>query len=155
NWTWGPFELIDRIGAPWLAERLAAEGRDVPPLLARAAEAGGFYSVDSGELNQLSPAGAWVPVQRPPGVLLLSDVKRTGKAVAYNSSASLWDIGDGVLCLEFHSKMNAIDQNTLAMLKTAIETVKKGASGLVIHNEAENFSVGANIGLALFAANVA
>jgi 3-hydroxyacyl-CoA dehydrogenase len=97
-----------------------------------------------------------VPVPRAPGVLLLSDIKRAGKPVKRNGSASLWDVGDGVFCLEFTSKMNALDQDTLAMLKSAIDHVKKsGGKGLVIHNEGENFSVGANIGLALFAANIA
>src|SRR6185437_15877490 len=73
-------------------------------------------------------------------------------------SASLWDIGDGVLCLEFTSKMNALDGDSMAMLERGLETVKKsdGAfKALVVYNEADNFSVGANVGLALFAANIA
>ncbi|HEX6102170.1 MAG TPA: 3-hydroxyacyl-CoA dehydrogenase NAD-binding domain-containing protein, partial [Alphaproteobacteria bacterium] len=156
NWSQGPFELIDALGAGWLADRLRSEGRPVPPLLARAAEAGGFYRVEGGSLQQLSPDGRYVAVPRAPGVLLLSDVKRAGKPVKRNGSASLWDVGDGVFCLEFTSKMNALDQDTMAMLKSAIDHVKKsGGKGLVIHNEGENFSVGANIGLALFAANIA
>jgi 3-hydroxyacyl-CoA dehydrogenase len=89
-------------------------------------------------------------------VLLLEDVKRSGAApVAKNGSASLWDIGEGVLCLEFHSKMNALDPDSLAMVKQAIDLVPKKGKALVIYNEADQFSVGANIGLALFAANVA
>jgi 3-hydroxyacyl-CoA dehydrogenase len=76
--------------------------------------------------------------------------------VSGNGSASLWDIGDGVLCLEFHTKMNSIDAGIMAMLDKAIKTVPSaGYKALVIHNEASNFSVGANIGLALFAANIA
>jgi 3-hydroxyacyl-CoA dehydrogenase len=156
NWGQGPFELIDALGAGWFADRLKSEGWTVPPLLARAAEAGGFYRIEGGALQQLSPDGRYVPVPRAPGVLLLSDVKRAGKPVKRNGSASLWDVGDGVFCLEFTSKMNSLDQDTMAMLKSAIEHVKKsGGKGLVIHNEGENFSVGANIGLALFAANIA
>ncbi len=156
NWAQGPFELIDALGASWFAGKLKAEGRPVPPLLARAAEAGGFYRVETGALRQLAPDGHYVPVTRAPGVLLLSDVKRGGKPVKRNGSAALWDIGEGVFCLEFTSKMNAIDQDTLAMLKTALDHVKAaGGKGLVIHNEGDQFSVGANIGLALFAANIA
>ena len=88
-------------------------------------------------------------------MLLLSDVKRASSPLAKNGSASLWDIGDGVVCLEFHSKMNAMDPDILDMIQKAIKIVKGGYTALVIHNEADNFSVGANIGLVLFAANVA
>ncbi|HXV22894.1 MAG TPA: 3-hydroxyacyl-CoA dehydrogenase NAD-binding domain-containing protein [Alphaproteobacteria bacterium] len=156
NWARGPFELIDALGAAWFAERLRAEGRPVPPFLARAAERGGFYRIEKGVLHELAPDGGYVALARAPGVLLLADVKRAGKPVKRNGSAALWDIGEGVFCLEFTSKMNAIDQDTLAMLKASLDHVKAaGGKGLVIHNEGEQFSVGANIGLALFAANIA
>jgi len=92
---------------------------------------------------------------RPDGVLLLEDVKRQSEPVARNGSASLWDIGDGVACLEFHSKMNALDGDSLDLIDKAIGIVAKDFKALVIYNEGSNFSVGANIGLALFAANVA
>jgi 3-hydroxyacyl-CoA dehydrogenase len=91
-------------------------------------------------------------------VLLLADIKRRSKALARNGSASLWDVGDGVVCLEFHSKMNALDGDSMAMLTKGIETVKGSAGAfkaMVVYNESENFSVGANVGLGLFAANVA
>ena len=92
---------------------------------------------------------------RPDGVLLLADVKRRSKPVTRNGSASSWDIGDGVACLEFHSKMNAIDPDTLDLIDQAIGIVAKDFKALVVYNEGENFSVGANVGIALFAANVA
>jgi 3-hydroxyacyl-CoA dehydrogenase len=92
---------------------------------------------------------------RRPGVLLLADVKRGRQPIVANKAASLWDLGDGVACLEFHTKMNAFDADLLGMVKKAIDTVAKGYKALVIHNDADNFSVGANLGLALFAANVA
>ncbi|MEX1206535.1 MAG: 3-hydroxyacyl-CoA dehydrogenase NAD-binding domain-containing protein [Dongiaceae bacterium] len=155
NWKYGPFELIDRLEAKWFAERLAAEGATVPPLLGRAAASGGFYRIEGGRRQYLTTGGDYADLRRPPGVLLLSDVKLAGAPVARNGSASLWDIGDGIACLEFHSKMNALDSDSLAMVKQAIDIVGKRFKGLVIHNEADNFSVGANIGLALFAANVA
>jgi 3-hydroxyacyl-CoA dehydrogenase len=155
NWKYGPFELIDRLGAAWLARALAEDGRPVPPLLARLGE-GSFYRVEAGVLEYFGTDGDYHPVLRPEGVLLLADVKRRGQALARNGSASLWDIGDGVACLEFHSKMNAIDPDTLAMLGKAVAMGKQGAfKALVIYNEGEQFSVGANIGLALFAANIA
>jgi 3-hydroxyacyl-CoA dehydrogenase len=154
NWKWGPFELLDRIGPAWFAARLEAEGKAVPPLLRNARDRS-FYRVEDGRLQHLTVAGDYAPVARPAGVLLLEDVKRRSRPVAKNGSASLWDIGDAVACLEFHSKMNAIDAETLDLLDKAIGIVARDFKALVIYNEGSNFSVGANIGLALFAANVA
>jgi 3-hydroxyacyl-CoA dehydrogenase len=155
NWRWGPFELIDRIGPAWLAAALREAGRPVPPLLAQVGE-GSFYRVQDATPQFLGTDGAWRAVPRADGVLLLSDIKLRGKPLARNAGASLWDIGDGVACLEFHTKMNALDPDIMAMIGRAVGMGKKGAfQALVIHNEGENFSVGANIGLALFAANIA
>ncbi|MFZ1343635.1 3-hydroxyacyl-CoA dehydrogenase NAD-binding domain-containing protein [Thiothrix eikelboomii] len=155
NWKYGPFELIDQLGATVVAERLTAEGLSVPPLLKLAAEVGSFYRVQAGKLQYLTTAGEYQTIERPVGVLLLEDIKRTSKPVAKNASASLWDIGDGVLCLEFTSKMNAMDPQILGMIQQAISLVSKSYKALVIYNEASNFSVGANLGLLLFAANIA
>ena len=154
NWKWGPFELLDRIGPAWFRDRLAAVGIDAPPLLERVGE-GTFYRTEHGRLQYLTVDGDYADVVRPDGVLLLADIKRRGKPVARNGSASLWDIGDGVACFEFHSKMNAIDPDTLDLLDKAIGLVAKDFKALVVYNEGENFSVGANVGIALFAANVA
>jgi 3-hydroxyacyl-CoA dehydrogenase len=155
NWKRGPFELIDQLGAAWFAEKLAADKQPVPALLKLAAEKGGFYKVENGALQFLGTDGAYHAIKRAEGILLLSDVKRASKPLLKNGSASLWDIGDGVACLEFHSKMNAIDPDTLSLMKQSVDYVGKKMKALVIHNEADNFSVGANIGLALFAANIA
>lgn len=155
NWKWGPFELIDKVGAAWLAAALRADGRAVPPLLEQIG-AGAFYRVQDGVLQYYGTDGAFHDVPRAPGVLLLADVKRRSKPMAKNAAASIWDVGDGVACLEFHSKSNSLDPDILGMIGKALSMGKKGAfRALVIHNEAENFSVGANIGLALFAANIA
>ncbi|MSP50521.1 MAG: 3-hydroxyacyl-CoA dehydrogenase [Alphaproteobacteria bacterium] len=154
-WKRGPFEMIDQLGAGWFAGKLAAEGRPVPPLLGTAAAAVGFYRTQAATAEYLGTDGAYHPIVRRPGVLLLSDVKRGAQPITSNKAASLWDIGDGVACLEFHTKMNAFDADLLGMVKKAVDTVAKSYKALVIHNEADNFSVGANLGLALFAANVA
>ncbi len=154
-WKWGPFELLDRIGPAWFRARLAAEGEKIPPLLEQVGD-GRFYRVDGGRLHHLSIDGAYAPVIRPENVLLLEDVKRAvGTPLLRNGSASLWDIGDGVACFEFHTKMNAIDPDILDLLAKAIKLVEREMKALVIYNEGSNFSVGANIGLALFAANTA
>jgi 3-hydroxyacyl-CoA dehydrogenase len=157
TWKFGPFELIDQIGVDNIIALLKSERIDVPALLQKAAGKS-FYRVEDGTLQYLALDGSYAPVTRRPGVLLLADIKRRSKPVARNGSASLWDIGDGVLCLEFHTKMNALDGDSMAMLAKGLDAVKKsnGAiKAMVVYNEADNFSVGANVGLGLFAANVA
>ena len=157
TWKFGPFELIDQIGVDNVAALLKAGNIEVPALLQKAAGKS-FYRTADGQLEYLTTDGTYAPVERRPGVLLLADIKRRSKPLARNGSASLWDVGDGVVCLEFHSKMNAMDPDIMAMLSKGLDAVKKsnGAfKALVVYNEAENFSVGANVGLALFAANVA
>ena len=154
-WKWGPFELIDKLGPRWFAERLAAEGMAVPPLLEKVGDRS-FYRTENGRLQYFGTDGAYHNVERADGVLLLSDIKRSSDQIAGNASASLWDIGDKVLCLEFHSKMNAVDEGIMTMTASAMKMIPaQGYEALVIHNEGTNFSVGANVGLALFAANIA
>lgn len=157
SWTQGPFELMDRLGAGYLLERLRHEGREAPQLLDKASGAGSFYRVHDGRLQSLAVTGEHEDVTRDDGVLLLSDVKLAKNPLAKNSGASLWDIGDGVVCLEVHSKMNTLDASVFAMIQMAIETVQGGGGykALVIYNEGQHFSAGVNLGIALFAANVA
>ena len=154
NWKFGPFELIDQLGSDWFAEKLKAEGMAVPALLQTAAQRS-FYRVEKGRLQYLNVDGDYRDVPRTPGVLLLADIKRSSAPLAKSGSASLWDIGDGVVCLEFHTKMNALDPDILAMIHQAIELIPGRYQALVIYNEASNFSAGANLGLLLFAANMA
>ena len=154
-WKWGPFELIDKLGPRWFAERLAAEGMVVPPLLEKVGDSS-FYRTKNGRLQYFGTDSAYHNVERADGVLLLSDIKRSSDRIAGNASASLWDIGDKVLCLEFHSKMNSVDEGIMMMTANAMKMIPaQGYEALVIHNEGTNFSVGANVGLALFAANIA
>jgi 3-hydroxyacyl-CoA dehydrogenase len=144
NWSSGPFELLDQFGAPWFVAKLKSENRPIPPLLTNNAT---LYKTDSGKLEFVDLNGHYHPVKRAEGVLLLSDVKRQGKPILSNASASLWDIGDGVACLEFHSKMNTLDMDSMALINQSIDKVSKEFKALVIHNDAENFSAGANLGL--------
>ena len=152
GWGQGPFEIIDRLGAGWLADQLMAEGKPVPALLAYRKP---FYRVENGQLECLNVAGEYVAVRRAEGVLLLEDIKRAAKPVLRNASASVWDIGDGVLCFEFTSKMNSLDAEIMALLGKAVALATQSYKGMVIYNEGENFTVGANLGVAMFAANVA
>ena len=150
NWQAGPFEMADRLGAGWLADRLRAEGRPVPPML-EAAREGGFYRETGGRVERLGAAGGYAPLVRPSGTQRLADVKRGRARVIGNDSASLWDAGRDVACLEFHTRMNTLDQGSLTLIGQALELVPDRFAGLVIHNDGEHFSAGANLGEALFA----
>ncbi|NIA71750.1 3-hydroxyacyl-CoA dehydrogenase [Pelagibius litoralis] len=154
NWKFGPFELIDKLGAADFADRLKAEGKAVPPLLEKAAAADGFYRVKDGRQQVLTVAGDYADVERGEGVLLLSDVKLGSEPLAKSGSASLWDIGDGVVCLEVHTKLNTMDPDVFKIIAKALDIVGKNYKALVIYNEGSHFSAGANLGLAMFAANV-
>ena len=154
NWRYGPFELIDMLGADWLIERLRAQNLPVPTMLETAAGRT-FYRLENGIRQQLGQDGAYHDIVRPEGVILLEDIKRAAKPLLKNGSAAVWDIGDGVLCFEFTSKANSLDDPIMALLGKTIALVKKEHKALVIYNEGTNFSVGANIGLMLFAANIA
>ena len=152
-WKWGPFELADRLGPDYVAGRLRAEGREVPALLDLVGD-GRFYRVEDGRLQVFGMDGVYRPVERPAGVLLLEDINRASEPIERNGSASLWDIGDGVACFEIHTRMNALDPDVITLLQKSLKQVEKEFKALVLYNEGTNFSVGANIGLALFAANV-
>ncbi|WP_238122886.1 MULTISPECIES: 3-hydroxyacyl-CoA dehydrogenase/enoyl-CoA hydratase family protein [unclassified Xanthobacter] len=153
NWKLGPFELIDKIGAARLIAMLQADGVEVPPLLALAAQQP-FYRVEAGTRQYLGSDGAYHDIVRADGVLLLADIKLKTQPLLKNGSAALWDIGDGVVCLEFTSKSNSLDEGIITLLSKALKLVKEKYKALVIYNEGSNFSVGANLGLALFACNI-
>jgi 3-hydroxyacyl-CoA dehydrogenase len=154
NWKSGPFELLDTLGTDWFVKRLEEAHLPVPPLL-RAALGKTFYRHEEGVRLYLGLDGTYHELRRPAGVLLLEDVKRVSAPVLKNGSASVWDIGDGVLCFEFTSKSNSLDEAIITLLGKTIPLVKAKYKALVIYNEGTNFSVGANLGLAIFAANIA
>ena len=156
NWKRGPFEMMDSIGAASMVERLEASGRSVPPFLTTAADNGGFYSIEDGEIQRLSPDGSMVAVDRPESTLTVADLKRRGKPLKRNGSASIWDMGDEILLVEYHSKMNAMDPMNIEMLVNAVDLAEsEGWKGIVIGNDGSNFCAGANLGLVLFAVNLA
>lgn len=154
NWKFGPFELIDRMGPGKLAERLRAEGKPVPALLETAGDRP-FYRVVDGKRQYLTVGGDYADVVRAEGVLLLEDIKLRSEPLLKNGSASAWDVGDGVVAFEFTGKMNALDEQVLSLLQKTIALVKSQYKALVIYNEGSNFSAGANLGLAMFAVNIA
>jgi 3-hydroxyacyl-CoA dehydrogenase len=151
NWKYGPFELIDRIGT---AEFAARSGGAVPAIVALA-EGRPFYRLEGGKRQFLGLDGLYHDVVRPDGVLLLEDLKLASKPLLKNGSAALWDIGDGVVALEFTGKMNALDGDVLALIGQAVPLVAERYKALVVYNEGSNFSAGANLGLAMFVINMA
>jgi 3-hydroxyacyl-CoA dehydrogenase len=106
-----------------------------------------FYRIEAGQQQYLGLDGTYRDLKRPDGVIMLADIKLRSQPSEKNGSASLWDIGDGILCLEFHTKMNALGPGVLSMIRKAIEIIPGRYKGLVIYNESTNFSVGANIAL--------
>jgi 3-hydroxyacyl-CoA dehydrogenase len=157
NWDFGPFELLDKLGVGWFVQRLEAEKLAVPTIL-KIAAGRSFYRVENGRLQVLQLNGAYKDLTRPEGVLLLEDIQRASKPLLKNGSARLWDIGDGVACFEFRTKMNTIDPELLSLLQQSIgllTTDRKRWRGMVIYNEGKVFSAGANLGLAMFAFNLA
>ncbi|MSO65269.1 MAG: 3-hydroxyacyl-CoA dehydrogenase/enoyl-CoA hydratase family protein [Alphaproteobacteria bacterium] len=153
-WKYGPFEQIDQLGTAYFAERLAKSGLAVPAIVQKA-NGRPFYREEGGKKQYLTVKGDYADLVVSEDAWTLADKKRGKKPIASNSSASIWDVGDGVACLEFHSKMNSLDANSVAMVKEAAKIDKKGFKALIIGNDSDNFSVGANIGLGLFAANTA
>jgi 3-hydroxyacyl-CoA dehydrogenase len=160
NWKYGPFELIDRLGdesisgPKWLAQKLQAENMDVPPILLKAGD-NNFYKTEAPNRYYLSTEGQYKKIEVPADAWMLADKKLGQKPILKNPSASLWDIGDGIVCLEYTSKMNSVDPLILEMIVKATDLVAKEYKGLVIANDSDNFCVGANIGILLFAGNVA
>lgn len=157
NWKFGPFEMIDQLGAAWLVGEIKAAGLAVPDLLTAVGD-GTFYKVEDGQKFFFGTDGKYHAVVRDAGVLLLEDIKLTSKPVYKTASAALWDINDGVLCLEFTGKMNALDEQVFEVINKAIATIGDGTGdykALVVYNEGTHFSAGANLGLAIFAMNIA
>ncbi len=154
NWKFGPFELIDQLGPGKLAERLAAEGRPVPALL-KAAGTNPFYRIEGGKRQYLRPTAA-IATSRAPRAWCCSRTSSARRSrCSRTGSAALWDVGDGVAAIEFTGKMNALDEEVIKLINQAIPLVKASFKALIVYNEGSNFSAGANLGLAMFAINIA
>lgn len=146
SWTRGPFEMLDELGPAWFRDRLRDDGFQVPAFL-EAAAGRPFYraGASAGGVEQLEHGGDYVVLQRPEGVERLRDLKRSSQRLHGNALASVWDIGEGVACVEFHSKANALSPDSMAVLLQAIETAREGFQALLLYNEAPHFSVGFNL----------
>ncbi|WP_373531737.1 3-hydroxyacyl-CoA dehydrogenase/enoyl-CoA hydratase family protein [Vampirovibrio sp.] len=154
NAHWGPFEQIDQVGVAWFCERLKADGIELPPVL-QLANNRQFYRTVNGKTTRLvfdfeNNRADYVELPARAGCLNLGEWKHRQSPLVSHYSASLWDIGDGVTCLEFHSKMNTLDPSVLRVVNDSVQFMIRNASeykAMVIYNEEKNFSLGANLGL--------
>src|ERR1700723_1786044 len=154
-WELGPFEMWDTIGVERMAKALQAEGKKLPPLVEKvlASPAKSFYETEKGATRYFDFAsGAMKRVEEPRGVIILKSLKDRTPVVQKNAGASLIDLGDGVVCCEFHSKMNAIGGDLVAMLHAGVNKLNTEFEAMVIANQAPNFSVGANLMMVLIGA---
>ena len=155
NWELGPFEIMDAIGVKPFATQLQKEGRSLPQVIEEVLASGrtGFYESEKGTTTVFDiSTGAAKKLELPKGILILKSLKDAGKEVERNSGASLIDLGDGVVCCEFHAKMNAIGADLISMLHKGLKRLETDFDALVIANQAVNFSVGANLMLVLVGA---
>jgi 3-hydroxyacyl-CoA dehydrogenase len=145
SWELGPFEMLDAVGVAAFVKRAEADGVAVPPRLRLVDR---FYEDEGGRRRGRDPATlAWRDVVRPEGSVDLLLLKKAGAEVERNPGASVLDLGDGVFCLEFHTKMNAIGGDVLAMGHRAVHRAETEGQGLVVANQGSAFSVGANLAL--------
>jgi 3-hydroxyacyl-CoA dehydrogenase len=157
NWELGPFELWDAAGVEATVARMKKEGKPVPANVERLLAKGqkSWYLDDpkspSGRKYWEMGTESWESIQVPAGVWSVAVAKKSNGVVKKNSGASLVDLGDGVACLEFHSKMNSLGADIITLIT---QSLKPGGPGdafdaFVISNDATNFSVGANLMLLL------
>jgi 3-hydroxyacyl-CoA dehydrogenase len=155
----GPFELWDTLGFVDVITRLETEHRPLPAGVKKALSHGVFSIYKHGD-KPGKPVTTYFdfhtqgyqPIEPREGIIVLNDLKRSGGVVQQNAGASLVDLGDGVLCVEFHSKMNAIGEDNIAMLYAGIAETEKNFDAMVIANDGGDFSVGANLVMVLLAA---
>jgi len=162
NFRLGPFEMWDALGVEAVVRRIEKEGGAVPDNVAQMLGAGAraFYRpADVAGLPRTEyfdfRRAQYQALEPRPGVVVLADFKRARGVIRRNAGASLIDVGDGVLCVEFHSKMNSLGLDAIHMVMAGLEETKKNFEAMVIANEGEAFSAGANLNLLLLAAEEA
>jgi 3-hydroxyacyl-CoA dehydrogenase len=150
GWERGPFETWDALGVKATAAKMEAAGYTVPGWVREQIAAQGegmrFYRTEGAHLGQLGLRGGFTPIPTDPRALSLDAIRAAGGEVERNASASILDLGDGVFCLEFHSKMNAIDPDIIALVMLSVDKAERDGVALVIGNDgADAFCAGANL----------
>ncbi|CAM4134398.1 3-hydroxyacyl-CoA dehydrogenase [Pedobacter westerhofensis] len=149
GWDLGPFEVWDAVGIAESIEGMKAYENEAATWVHEMLAAGhtSFYKVESGIKKYYDiPSKSYLPVPGAGEFIILDNI-RAAKTVWKNSGASIIDLGDGILNVEFHSKMNTIGGDTLQAINKAIDLAEKEYRGLVIGNDGANFSAGANVGM--------
>jgi 3-hydroxyacyl-CoA dehydrogenase len=144
NWLQGPFEMIDAIGVDRFIQRLEVERRTVPAFLKTAAGKT-FYRVDGDALQYLQADAAYKDLRRADGVIRFSERRRTLKPLMENAKASYFQLPQELGLVEFHSKANTLDGESMQLLAGAVEHASENLRGLIIHNDAQHFSCGVNL----------
>ncbi len=155
GWELGPFETWDAVGVEVMAKQFEKEGKAVPPVVSALLASGkkSFYESEQGETSYFDIAGnSYKPVPQDEGIIILKSLKDRSKEIEKNSGASLIDLGDGVICCEFHAKMNAIGGDLIAMIGKGLARLRSDFDAMVVANQAVNFSAGANLMLILMTA---
>ena len=154
-WEMGPFQIWDAAGVETMARRIEAEKRPLPPLVTDLLASGrkSFYRSDAGRTFYFDLATKGEREETlPAGMIVLDRLRQAGRVVEKNAGASLVDLGDGVVCCEFHSKMNSIGADTVQMLHAGLRRLKTDFDAMVVANQAANFCVGANLMMVLMLA---
>jgi 3-hydroxyacyl-CoA dehydrogenase len=149
GWEHGPFQIWDAIGVAKGVELMKAEGYEIASWVTEMLAKGetSFYSIKEGATHYYDiPTKSQVKKPGQDSFIILDNIRKSNE-VWKNSGAVIEDLGDGILNLEFQSKMNTIGGDVLAAVNKAIDLAEKNYQGLVIGNQAANFSVGANIGM--------
>jgi 3-hydroxyacyl-CoA dehydrogenase len=154
GWALGPFETWDALGVRKTAARMQERGIAIASWVQQLLERGfeTFYQREGGYATAVyAPAGGeYVALAPPAGVIVLDALRGQGRELARNPSASLLDLGDGVLCLEFHSKVNSLDPLIAEMGRQALQLLEQDQwVGMVIGNQAQDFCAGVNLAVAL------
>ncbi|WP_223648716.1 3-hydroxyacyl-CoA dehydrogenase/enoyl-CoA hydratase family protein [Hymenobacter psoromatis] len=150
GWELGPFETWDALGVEAGVGLAKAAGRTVAPWVEEMLAAGNqtFYKVENGTRKFYDKASkAYQPVAGVENFIILDNLRASGKVLWKNAGASVIDLGDGILNVEFHSKMNSLGTDVIQGLLKGVEMAEAGYRGLVVGNDAPNFSAGANLGL--------
>jgi len=153
----GPFEIWDMLGVSATVSAMKDDGYPpatwVDEMLEKGFETFYLYENESTTAAYNPGIGDYEPISRPSNLIVLKELKSAGRIVSKNLGATLIDLGDGVGCVEFHTKMNVIDQDIFTILVEGLDRTEAGDfDGLVIGNQAENFSAGANIFIAVMSA---
>ena len=144
NWLQGPFEMMDAIGTDQFIQRLQNENRDIPTFL-DCARGKSFYRVQNGALHYLQANGSYKQLRRADGVVRFSEGRRVIKPLMENDKASYFAMPNDLGLVEFHSKANALDADSMHLIADAVNHATENLKGLIVHNDAQHFSCGVNL----------